>query len=99
MDVLYCAEGAREVSRMGKQSLRVRAIWDQEAHCWVATSDDIPGLATGADTIEELVRKLEMMIPELLELNEVGYGDGEEVEIPFSVIAEATGQAKVRRPA
>jgi predicted RNase H-like HicB family nuclease len=36
---------------------------------WVATSDDVPGLATGADTLDALVDKLKVVIPELLEAN------------------------------
>jgi predicted RNase H-like HicB family nuclease len=36
---------------------------------WVASSDDVPGLATGADTFERLVEKLKVVIPELLEAN------------------------------
>jgi len=35
----------------------------------VAESDDVPGLATGAATLDEMVSKLAIMIPELLELN------------------------------
>jgi predicted RNase H-like HicB family nuclease len=47
----------------------VRAFWDGEAGIWVAESDDVPGLATGAATLDELVSKLAVMIPELLELD------------------------------
>ncbi|MBX3025780.1 DUF1902 domain-containing protein [bacterium] len=47
----------------------VTAEWDAEAGVWVATSDDVPGLATGADTFEALAEKLRVMVPELLELN------------------------------
>jgi predicted RNase H-like HicB family nuclease len=47
----------------------VRAFWDGEAGIWVAESDDVPGLATGAATLDELASKLAVMIPELLELN------------------------------
>ena len=32
----------------------IRADWDPEARVWVATSDDVPGLATEADTLEAL---------------------------------------------
>ncbi len=48
----------------------VHAQWDDEARVWVATSDDVPGLATEASTTEELVAKLKVMIPELMELND-----------------------------
>jgi predicted RNase H-like HicB family nuclease len=59
------------------KSLFVRAEWDEEACVWVATSDDVPGLATEAETTEALMDKLKVMIPELMEAN--GYGDGEEI--------------------
>jgi predicted RNase H-like HicB family nuclease len=52
----------------------VQADWDGEAGVWVATSDDVPGLATEAATIEALTDKLRIMIPELLEYAmQVGY--------------------------
>ena len=55
---------------MTQKPLFVRAEWDDEAGVWVATSDDVPGLATEADTMEGLISKLRAMIPELLELNQ-----------------------------
>jgi predicted RNase H-like HicB family nuclease len=36
----------------------VRTDRDAEAKVWVSCSDDVPGLATGADTLEDLVEKL-----------------------------------------
>ena len=45
----------------------ITATWDDEARVWVATSDDIPGLVTEADTVEALTAKLKVIIPELLE--------------------------------
>ncbi|HEY2321644.1 MAG TPA: DUF1902 domain-containing protein [Thermoanaerobaculia bacterium] len=47
----------------------VQADWDPEANVWVATSEDVPGLATEAATIDELTATLRTMIPELLEAN------------------------------
>ncbi len=49
----------------------VDADWDPEAGVWVATSDDVPGLATEAPTVEALAEKLRVMIPELLEANQL----------------------------
>ncbi|HEX5757477.1 MAG TPA: DUF1902 domain-containing protein [Arenimonas sp.] len=49
--------------------LYVHADWDAEAGVWVATSNDVPGLATEADTVEALVVKLETVIPDLLAAN------------------------------
>lgn len=61
----------------------IRAEWDAEAEVWVATSDDVPGLATEAETIELLSEKLAIMIPELLEANGVPNGQ----EVPFELLA------------
>jgi len=47
----------------------VHADWDAEATVWVATSEDVPGLATEAETIEKLTDRLRTIIPELLEAN------------------------------
>jgi len=47
----------------------VQADWDAEAGVWVATSEDVPGLATDAETIERLTNRLRVMIPELLAAN------------------------------
>jgi len=42
-----------------------------EAKVWVATSDDVPGLATEARDVDALIKKLRVMIPELLTTNAV----------------------------
>lgn len=51
--------------------LLVHAAWDDEAGVWVATSDDVPGLVTESKTIEALMVKLESMIPDLFEANDL----------------------------
>jgi predicted RNase H-like HicB family nuclease len=61
----------------------VRAEWDDEASVWVATSDDVPGLATEADTLEALSDKLEALVPELLDAN----GQQGGVDVPFELLA------------
>lgn len=52
----------------------VRADWDAEAEVWVAFSDEVPGLATEATTIEALIEKLRTLIPELLAANHLETG-------------------------
>lgn len=47
----------------------VVANWDNEARVWVATSDDVPGLVTEAESAEQLVEKLKVLVPELLAMN------------------------------
>lgn len=48
---------------------KIHAEWDPDAQVWVATSDEVPGLATEDDTLEGLVSKLKNMVPELMELD------------------------------
>jgi len=62
--------------------LFIRAAWDEEARVWVATSDDVPGLATEEETMESLVVKLKTVIPELLEANKSTM----EKEVPFEIL-------------
>lgn len=51
------------------KDIHVEAFWDEEAHVWVASSNDVPGLITEADTMEQLMQKLKTLIPELLFAN------------------------------
>ena len=60
----------------------VHAMWDDEANVWVASSDDVPGLATEAETAEALMDKLKIIIPELLQLN----GQQPTHPIPFELL-------------
>lgn len=70
---------------MSQHGLIVHAEWDAEARVWVATSDDVPGLVTEADTVEALEAKLRVMIPELLDLN--AHALAGEVDVPVNLIA------------
>lgn len=60
----------------------MHAEWDEVARVWVATSDDVPGLATEEDNLKGLIEKLKVMIPELLDVNET---KGER-EVPFELL-------------
>ena len=48
----------------------IDAFWDVESGVWVATSN-VLGLATEAPTIEQLTQKLHIMIPELIQANQL----------------------------
>ena len=74
----------RQGAIMKNRPLFVRVEWDEDAHVWVATSDDVPGLATEECSIELLIDKLKVMIPELLELNR---GSGQEQYIEFEMLS------------
>ena len=67
---------------MIQKPLFVRVEWDEDARVWVATSDDVPGLATEEDNLERLIEKLKIMIPGLLDTN----GIGREYEVPFEIL-------------
>ena len=47
----------------------VHADWDPEASVWVATTQDVRGLVTEAESIEALRAKLPGMVFDLLEEN------------------------------
>lgn len=68
---------------MNKRPYFIRAEWDEEANVWVASSDDVPGLATEGETLETLIQKLKIMIPELLEAN----GEDVGLETSFEVFS------------
>jgi predicted RNase H-like HicB family nuclease len=70
----------------------VTAIWDAESKVWIAESDSVPGLATGADTLEELIEKLKVAIPELLTENGVSF---EADKLLFKIEAERSEYANV----
>ena len=70
---------------MKRIAILVKATWDEEAGVWVATSEDVEGLATEATTLELLREKLMVMIPELLELSGV---TSDLPEIPVHIMAE-----------
>ena len=67
---------------MQAKPLFVRAEWDDEASVWVATSDDVAGLATEAETLEDLVEKLKVIIPELLDANNTPSDN----QVPFELL-------------
>lgn len=47
----------------------VDIVWDSEAQVWVATSEDVPGLALESDSLDALLERVRFAIPELFELN------------------------------
>ena len=60
----------------------IHAEWDDEAEVWVATSDDVPGLVAESETIEALVLKLKVLVPELLEANGIAASGN----VPFELL-------------
>ena len=78
-----------------KRRYNVVADWDDEAKVWVATSPDIPGLVTEARTLEELLNKLYVMVPEMLVENGLVQSDDGFPEVPFTVITQHVARRAV----
>jgi len=74
--------------------IEIKAEWDPEASVWVATSDDLPGLVTEAQTVEALQHKLAVMVPDLLEAG--GSTDAELRNIPMNLIAHREEMISIR---
>ena len=51
------------------QVYRATLSRDDEADVWYVSDTNVPGLATEADTLPQLVAKLRHLVPELLQLN------------------------------
>jgi len=43
--------------------------WDDEASVWVAENDEIP-IALESDSLDKLIERVRLSVPELLELNQ-----------------------------
>lgn len=82
---------------MGPNLIIVHAKWDPEARVFVATSDDVPGLVAEGESLDALMEKLSVLVPELLELNAPGGAVAGYRDIPLAVLSERV--ATVRVPA
>ena len=47
---------------------KVFLIWDNEAYVWLASSDDVPGLALESGSLDALMERVKVTIPDLLDL-------------------------------
>jgi hypothetical protein len=63
------------------KSFRVDTLWDEQARVWCGHSDDIP-VSTEAETASDLVDRVSLIAPELLELNGLMV-EGESVKLVF----------------
>jgi hypothetical protein len=71
----------------------VRADYDDEAGVWVATSQDIDGLAVESAVFEDLREKVQAAIADLLELN--GWPESDLPDVPICIMAEQLGRVAV----
>lgn len=75
-----------------KTEYKVKAMWDPEAEVWVASSEEVPGLCTEAETLETLVEKLKTIVPELLQANGVVFPSH---RLSFHIVSERTEMVEV----
>ena len=47
----------------------VKLIWDSEAAVWYTETDDVPGLVLHAPSFDQLVERVRLVSPDLLEEN------------------------------
>jgi hypothetical protein len=73
-----------EAMSLSMHTYTVTVRWDDEAALWYVDDSDVPGLATEAESLELMERKLGTLIPELLDLNAPSRPDG---PVPFELIA------------
>lgn len=73
----------------GRQVIRLE--WDDEAKLWVASSDDITGLATEGEIVEGVIERALAVIPELLKLN----GREADISIPIHIMADRVERLKI----
>ena len=49
-----------------KNDCRVTFTWDDEAHVWIATSEDVYGLILEHESFDTLLSRVRLAVPELL---------------------------------
>jgi Domain of unknown function (DUF1902) len=52
-----------------KNALTIHCAYDPDVKVWYVAATDVPGLATEADTMDALEKRIQAVVPELLALN------------------------------
>ncbi|WEF25254.1 DUF1902 domain-containing protein [Paracoccus sp. S3-43] len=65
---------------MSQAPIRVKIGWDDEARVWVATSDDVAGLAVEADSLDKVHGTVMAVLYDLVELNGFKH-DGDDIPV------------------
>ena len=66
----------------------VKAEWDADDGVWYVAESDVPGLAAEAASVEELVVKLRVLVPELVEANAHLLPQDAGLELPVRIMVE-----------
>ena len=75
------------------KEITVQAEWHQAEKIWIATSEDIWGLAAQAPDLDTLKSKVLPMIEDLIELNHV---DVQGTDIPVHFVAKSTKTLRLK---
>jgi hypothetical protein len=51
------------------REIAIDAAWEEDAHVWLATSHDAPGLVVEADSWDRMISEVRLALPDLLALN------------------------------
>ena len=49
---------------------KVSLTWDNEAYVWLASSVDVPGLALESGSLDALMERVKVTVPDLLDLKD-----------------------------
>ncbi len=77
---------------MKQTKYKIEATWDADSKVWVAEGINFVGLCTEAPTMEKLIKKLDVMVPELLRENE---GLRSRKLVPFEVTSTVHSVARL----
>jgi hypothetical protein len=84
--------------RLTDAPIRVDAEYDDEAHVWVADSDDVPGLVAEHANLDALSDMIAELVPVLLSENGLISDEGD-LGVPIEIIAHAKTHREARIPA
>lgn len=62
---------------------KIEAQWDSDAEVWVATSQTVPGLVVQGRTHDEIVEKVRLVLPALIE---IGVEPEDRLNVTFSKV-------------
>ncbi len=67
------------------EELNFEIAWDDEARVWYTTRTPVPGVVAEASTIEELQRKLSLLIAEMSEIQTDHFTAPEPTPAPYII--------------
>lgn len=80
---------------MSRKRFKVIACYDDEAGVWFIQETDVPGLTAEAKTVEEMMQKLDVRIPEMLELNHHLLNKEIIDKAPYELVTHQVAEARV----